>query len=331
MATESNYGGKEANKPAAAPERKRQIAVEIAHDGRCDSRYTCQATTGVWQPTSGVQKSEPVVLQRSGAGAGPMTVKEYKEKYWKSQDWSQSNADLARRTGYSLAAIAKWRQRMTGVEPLTAKPKFWKVQDWSKSDADLVLMTGHCQATVAYWRRRIKAPRSRKTGPRQRERMRRLRQEWASWDWTLQDAVLAREHGRSRESVRKIRKIIGQPESPFKWRRRSRFESVKLNSPKFTNLTCREIARKCQCSTATIRELARKQGFQFRPRLSAWQHMNWRLPNCDLAAIWGKRVGLVSQMRYRKQHGPASQGESETYRREIEEEKAKAKSFRQRQ
>jgi hypothetical protein len=58
-----------------------------------------------------------------------------------------------------------------------------------------------------------------------------------------------------------------------------------------------------------------------------WEHVNWRLHNRDLAAIWGIKVLTVRQMRTRKQHGRAQKVATEVYQKEIEQEKAKAEAF----
>lgn len=65
-----------------------------------------------------------------------------------------------------------------------------------------------------------------------------------------------------------------------------------------------------------------------RCQFANWEHVNWRLHNRDLAAIWGIKVLTVRQMRTRKQHGRAQKVATEVYQQEIESEKEKAKAFR---
>jgi hypothetical protein len=208
------------------------------------------------------------------------------------------------------------------------KDNYWKAQDWTHSDADLSLSTGYSPGNVAMWRRRLKAPATTWYGPRRREQMQLRRQEWSTWDWTQQDVELAREHRCSREYIRRIRKKLGKPPSRRRGRS-SRFGSLVLNVLEFSNLPGTEIAKKLHCSKFTIYTVARKQGFQFHRGLAAWPHVNWRLRNRDLAAIWGIKADHIRIMRYRKRHGPAQRDDPERYRQWLEEERSKAKHFRQ--
>lgn len=66
-----------------------------------------------------------------------------------------------------------------------------------------------------------------------------------------------------------------------------------------------------------------------RRRFTLWQHLNWRLNNRHLAVIWNLRPLTVRQMRLRKEHGPARNGDPDRCRQEMEQEKAKANAFRQ--
>lgn len=62
-------------------------------------------------------------------------------------------------------------------------------------------------------------------------------------------------------------------------------------------------------------------------RFKMWQHVNWRLKNRHLAAIWNLKPLTVRQMRLRKKCGRAYNGDPEVYKQEVEQEKDKAKAF----
>jgi len=61
--------------------------------------------------------------------------------------------------------------------------------------------------------------------------------------------------------------------------------------------------------------------------LAVWPHVNWKLRNLDIAAIWGVKTKTVKQTRYRQKRGPAPDCDLTKYAQLLAAEKEKVKKL----
>ncbi len=163
------------------------------------------------------------------------------------------------------------------------------------------------------------------------------RAKYLAADWSLQDTVLGRLLGVSRERVRQVRRKLGKPRALHHHEYTRHIVSrlaVVLDWLRadvvFASLE--ELAIVAGVSTTTVRNAMRLRpvvglsvcGSLIHP----WPLMNWSLPNMDLDAIWGlthNRAGTNRarhghrQATWRRQHGavPTSLAYTAAFRSEI--------------
>jgi len=140
-----------------------------------------------------------------------------------------------------------------------------------------------------------------------RRKTRRMAVDCTNVDWEQRDAVIARKVGVSREWVRQLRKAngagpcaAGRPLHQFK-------EFIKSEGSRLQTLTVSQIAKesRAQISVATARRVLKCAGISWARPSSRWSHLDWRLPNRELAAIWGLREVRMSNIRSRLKVGSA--------------------------
>jgi len=199
--------------------------------------------------------------------------------------------------------LSRWQQRR---EAFLAKCRTW---DWSKPDAELAEEMGFSNSSIGMIRRRIGAPKS----PHFHQRRSKFREpnlaKWRSWDWTKQDAELARETGLTRERIRQIRRLLGAPKSLHHNRHptQSRQTLIKLqwaaeNLDRLKGLTVTEMEREYGIySQSPVLRFLRAQGVLRHGCFKhPWHLMNFELPSGVLERIWKLASRLAAKYRYQK-------------------------------
>jgi hypothetical protein len=128
--------------------------------------------------------------------------------------------------------------------------------------------------------------------------------DWTKADWTQRDADIARTLGVSRERVRQIRQKNGIPRASTSIRRFEKF--VAEHAEKLAKMTVQQAVEESGeslCLSAGRRVL-RLAGITA-ARRTEHRKLDWRLPNRDLAAIWGLSGHYVATLRLRLNVGPA--------------------------
>lgn len=107
---------------------------------------------------------------------------------------------------------------MTKKQKDKEKLKLFSSLDWFKTNRLLASETGFCALTVRAWRYRLGHPKARwKRLPEWDEHHRRA--DWAKVDWKLQDIILSKQLGVSRERVRQVRRRLEKPDPDTKKKR----------------------------------------------------------------------------------------------------------------
>ena len=229
------------------PQIARQLDANPANVGYWRKKLGMPKVKGArGRPPYNYTSRPPVTLPDKGPG----NVKQIREKLrvlathpsfrWPVEkvDWTLPNVVIARQFGISNTCVANARRRLNKPRPL---PRIdWASVDWTKSDPDLARELGANSSQVGYWRNKagmpkVKAARGRPTGgyfsqppvrlPDQgrrnikqiREKLRVLATQASfRWpvekaDWTLPNAVIARQFGITNTSVGNARKRLGKP------------------------------------------------------------------------------------------------------------------------
>lgn len=127
---------------------------------------------------------------------------------------------------------------------------------------------------------------------------------WDTVEWTWRDADIARELGVSRERVRQVRKKggIAPPVNPV----RQFTAFVAANSERLATMTVQEavLASGEPLGLQAARRILHAAGIK--PiRRTHYPTFDWRIPNRDLAEIWGVSSHYVATLRRRLRAGPA--------------------------
>lgn len=155
--------------------------------------------------------------------------------------------------------------------------------------------------------------------------------DWNKVEWELRDAEIARQLGVSRERVRQVRKKRGicAPQTPA--RRFAAF--VAANSQQLATMTVQEamVAAHEKIGLQAARRVLRAAGIK-PARKKQSPPFDWRIPNRDLASIWGVTSHYVAMLRRRLGVGPANWNlrggaivKSSPYKKLLEREKLKAR------
>lgn len=155
--------------------------------------------------------------------------------------------------------------------------------------------------------------------------------DWDNVDWSQRDAEIARGLGVSRERVRQVRRKrgIGAPATPV--RRFAAF--IAANPQRVASLTVQEavLATGETLGLQAARRVLRNAGIK-PVRKKHGPAFDWRIPNRDLAAIWGVPSHFVAVTRRRLGVGPAKWNlrggatiRSRAYKKLLEQEKLNAR------
>jgi len=200
--------------------------------------------------------------------------------FWKSQDWTKSNEELVKSTGYSLDNVKFWRERQNIF--IYSIKDFWEKVDWTKSNGELVQLLHKNKSTISYWRRRLNKPKVYENS--------KLKYR-TDWDWTKRDTDLAKWSGLSKERVRQIRKKLNKP----KYNPDDRYEPIfkKMiedldKQPLYRYLSCRLLSRIYGLpygKVLVLKSLGILHGGG-NEKFVFYKVMNFSIPPTKLAKIW---------------------------------------------
>ena len=130
---------------------------------------------------------------------------------------------------------------------------------------------------------------------------------WEKVDWCKRDAEIARELGISRERVRQVRASRGIGPSAHRALVHKFSKWVIAHRDKLHGLPVYEVLKMFDCtlSQQVARRLLRAHNVRPHDPASRWRGIDWRLPNRDLARIWGTSAKYIANIRARLNVGPA--------------------------
>ncbi|HWE93349.1 MAG TPA: hypothetical protein VG269_05185 [Tepidisphaeraceae bacterium] len=161
--------------------------------------------------------------------------------------------------------------------------------------------------------------------------------EWKRVNWQQRDAEIARDLGVSRERVRQVRADRGIGPSAHralvlkfgKWAaaNRERLHGLPVTVVLKTHGT--------DLSQQVARRILRAQSILPHDPAARWRDVDWRLPNRDIARIWGTSAKYVANIRARLQTGSANWdakssriADNPQYQRALAQETLKSRALR---
>jgi hypothetical protein len=132
-------------------------------------------------------------------------------------------------------------------------------------------------------------------------------EQWNGVDWSRRDADIARELGVTRECVRLVRKSRGIGPSAAQAAIRNVEQFISTNRDRLHGLLVEDVIRHIGTDLPyhVVRRVLRDQGVRPHEPRSPLREINWKLPNRDLAQIWGTSARYVANLRARLKVGPA--------------------------
>jgi hypothetical protein len=132
-------------------------------------------------------------------------------------------------------------------------------------------------------------------------------EQWSSIDWNLRDADIARELGVTRECVRLVRRAKGVGPSAAQASIRKLGDFIGSNRDRLHGLLVEDVIRHCGTDLPyhVVRRVLRDQGVKPHEVHSPLRDINWRLPNRELAVIWGTSPRYIANLRARLKVGPS--------------------------
>ncbi|HWE04674.1 MAG TPA: hypothetical protein VG326_19870 [Tepidisphaeraceae bacterium] len=161
--------------------------------------------------------------------------------------------------------------------------------------------------------------------------------DWDSVDWCKRDAEIARSLNISRERVRQVRAARGIGPSAQRALVHRFSKWVMGNREKLHGLPVYEVLKMfdCNLSQQVARRILRAHDVRPHDPASRWRGIDWRLPNRDLARIWGTSAKYIANIRARLSVGPAEWdaksskiGESLQYQQSLAQEMIKSRVMR---
>jgi hypothetical protein len=134
------------------------------------------------------------------------------------------------------------------------------------------------------------------------------RESWAQVDWAKRDAEIARELGVTRECVRLVRKARGMGPSAAQSATREMEGFILANCGKLHGLLVEDVIHHSgtELPYHVVRRLLRENKIRPHEAQSPLRDVDWRLPNRDLAALWGTSPRYIANLRARLVAGPAA-------------------------
>lgn len=164
-------------------------------------------------------------------------------------------------------------------------------------------------------------------------------QQWSKVDWGRRDADIARTLGVTRECVRLVRKSKGVGPSAAQRTIREFEHFVATQRERLHGLLVEDVIRHSGTDLPyhVVRRVLRDQDVRPHEPHSPLREINWKLPNRDLAAIWGTSARYVANLRARLDVGPSKWnarrrdiGRSAEYNAALTKEKQRAQAERRR-
>ena len=134
-----------------------------------------------------------------------------------------------------------------------------------------------------------------------------LPQQWAKVNWLRRDADIARSLGVTRECVRLVRKTRGVGPSAAQAAIRNLERFVSSNRRKLHGLLVEEVIAHSATDLPyhVVRRVLRENRVRPHQVHSRLRDVDWRLPNRDLAGLWGTSARYIANLRARLRVGPS--------------------------
>jgi hypothetical protein len=132
-------------------------------------------------------------------------------------------------------------------------------------------------------------------------------QQWAKVDWRQRDAEIARALGVTRECVRLVRRSKGVGPSAAQSAIREMEHFVATNRDRLHGLLVEDVIHHSGTDLPyhVVRRVLRDGGIKAHEPHSPLREVNWKLPNRDLAVIWGTSARYIANLRARLGVGPS--------------------------
>jgi hypothetical protein len=163
------------------------------------------------------------------------------------------------------------------------------------------------------------------------------REQWKRVDWRKRDADIARELGVTRECVRLVRRSRGIGPSAAQIAVRELEGFVLTHRNRLHGLLVEEVIRHSGSDLPyhVVRRVLRQHGVTPHEPQSPLRDIDWRLPNRDLAVVWGTTARYIANLRARLRAGQArwnarrrDLSRDTAYRQALAHEKRKAQQQR---
>lgn len=132
-------------------------------------------------------------------------------------------------------------------------------------------------------------------------------QQWSKVDWQQRDAEIARTLGVTRECVRLVRRSKGVGPSAAQSAIREIEHFVAVNRARLHGLLVEDVIRHSGTDLPyhVVRRVLRDNGVRAHEPHSPLRDINWKLPNRDLALVWGTSARYIANLRARLGVGPS--------------------------
>ena len=132
-------------------------------------------------------------------------------------------------------------------------------------------------------------------------------QQWSKVNWLERDADIARTLGVTRECVRLVRRSKGVGPSAAQSAIREIEHFVSINRERLHGLLVEDVIRHSGTDLPyhVVRRVLRESDVQAHEPHSPLRDVNWKLPNRDLAVIWGTSARYIANLRARLGVGPS--------------------------
>lgn len=164
-------------------------------------------------------------------------------------------------------------------------------------------------------------------------------QQWARVDWSRRDADIARSLGVTRECVRLVRKAKAVGPSAAQSAIRNLEHFVATHRERLHGLLVEEVIHHSGTDLPyhVVRRILRDHDVRPHEAHSPLREINWKLPNRDLANLWGTSARYIANLRARLQVGPSKWnarrrdiGRSSEYSTALARERQRAQAHRRR-
>lgn len=164
-------------------------------------------------------------------------------------------------------------------------------------------------------------------------------QQWSKVDWARRDADIARSLGVTRECVRLVRKAKGVGPSAAQKAIRDLEHFVAIQRDRLHGLLVEDVVRHSGTDLPyhVVRRVLRDHEVEAHEPHSPLREINWKLPNRDLATVWGTSARYIANLRARLRVGPSKWnarrrdiGRSAEYNTALTRERQRAQAERRR-